>query len=189
MIPTTPHPLHNRLLDLPFDAFSALVARLLPKLGYESVQPAGRRDFRGRNGRDGATGYDLLAKRDGRPVLIQLKQFQPGRLLFQRSLDELRGVALRRGASQALLITTSDFSKGVDRVAHRLAPIAPIATLSGEQLVHQLLTHAIGAREDGSIDEALFAQLSKDALGNGPADCTGGSTILVTVGVRRIPAR
>ena len=197
MISTTPtqsytaHPLQERLLSLPFDAFAALVALLLPSFGYEDIHLAGRRDFKGRNGRDGASGYDLVATRDGRPVLIQLKQFQQKNLLFQRSLDELRGVALRRGASQALLVTTSDFSPSVNRTAHRQSPIAPIVTMSGEELAQKLVESGIGVTQDGEIDEALLDRLSKAALGNGPEDCAGSNgidlpSLLVTVQVQRL---
>ncbi len=186
-IPTpTPPDLHQRLLELPFDAFAALVARLLPKLGYQDVRMAGRRDFKGRNGRDGATGYDLSATKQGRTVLIQLKQFKATRPLFQRSLDELRGVTLRSGAAEALLITTGSFSPSVDRKSHRLAPITPISTISGEELVEHLVRHRIGVNRRGAIDEALFTQLTTDAMGNSPSDCTGSTAFVVTVGVQRI---
>lgn len=178
--------LQRRRLELPFDAFAALVARLLPALGYQEVHMAGRRDFKGRNGRDGVTGYDLSATKQGRTVLVQLEQFKATRPLFQRSLDELRGVVLRSGAAEALLITTGGISPSVDRNAHRLAPIMPVSTLSGEELVEQLVRYRIGVNRVGTVDEPFLTQLTKAAVGNSPSDCTGSAAFVVTVGVQRI---
>ncbi|WP_395137835.1 restriction endonuclease [Armatimonas sp.] len=189
-------PFLTRLLELPFDAFARLVARLLPALGYSDVRLAGRRDFKGRNGRDGAGGFDLLASRFGRTVLVQLKQFSPQRLLFQRSLDELRGVVLRAGAAESLLVTTGAFSLAVDREALRRASMLPISTLDGSELLTLLIENGIGIKPSGKIDEELLASLTQEASGNSPGDCmgksncTGKAEFVVTVGVQRVhPAK
>jgi hypothetical protein len=172
-------------LELPFDAFAVLIARLLPALGYRNVRIAGRRDFRGHNGKDGTSGYDLTATREGRRALIQLKQFGADRALYQRAIDELRGVVLRSGAAEALLITTGSISPSVDRDTHRLAPIAPVLTLVGAELTERLIRHRVGVTRTGNIDEALLNRLTKDAKGNRPGDGTGPAFV-VTVGIRRI---
>ena len=181
--------LRQRLLTLPFDAFASLVARLLPALGYENVRLAGRHNYRGRNGRDGAGGFDLLATKGGRKVLVQLKQFEEVRSLYQRSIDELRGVALRSGAAEALLLTTGGFSPTVDREALRRSPIASVVTIDGDELVELLHRHRVGVTKDGSIDEALLEQLVLEARGNGPSDSAGGPSFVVIVGVRRVAKR
>jgi restriction endonuclease Mrr len=170
------------------------MAMVVSALGYQSVHLAGRRDFRGRNGRDGRAGYDLTATQAGRQVVIQLKQFPADRRLFQRSLDELRGVTLRSGAAEALLITTGMVSPSVDREAHRLAPITPISLIDGKELLELLLQHRIGVTHSGKIDDAFFRQLVETAQGNGPgpgnAAHTASSTspekgtLEITVGVR-----
>jgi hypothetical protein len=176
----------TRLQQLPYDAFAKLVARLLPALGYNEVRVMGRRDFKGRNGRDGAGGFDLLARRFGRTVLVQLKQYQSHHRLFQRSLDELRGVALRAGASEALLITTGIFSQAVNRDALQRSAIVPVSTLDGEELLTLLIENGIGIKSTGRVDEELLEHLTREATGNSPADCTGSASFLVTVGVKRV---
>lgn len=180
-----PQTISQRLLELPFDAFAALIARLLPALGYRNVQIAGRRDFRGRNGRDGTSGYDLTATREGRGALIQLKQFGVDRRVYQRTINELLGATLRSGAAEALLITTGCISPSVDRDSHRLAPIAPVLTLSGAELIERLIRHHIGVTRAGTIDEALLNRLTKAAKGNRPGDGTA-PTFMVTVGIQRV---
>jgi hypothetical protein len=166
-----------RLRSLPFDGYLKVVALLLGEIGYWDVRPAGRRDFKGRNGRDGVSGYDLLATRSSRLTLVQVKQFEADRPLFQRSLDELRG--------EALLITTSHFSPSINRGVLRSAPIAPVVTLDGVELADLLSRHRIGVTSEGELDDALFKELEAEASGNRPSDCTG-SLILVTVGVSKV---
>jgi hypothetical protein len=166
----------QRLLELPFDAFAALITRLLPQLGYRKVQPTGRRDFRGRNGHDGPSGYDLTAKREGRTVLVQLKQFGADHAVYQGTIDTLR---------EALLITTGSISPTVDREAHRLAQIAPVVTLSGAELAEKLVRHHIGITHQGAIDEPLLHGLTVKARGNRPGDSTSPAFI-VTVGIQRV---
>ncbi len=186
-IPLLPQsPFLTRLLELPYDASARLVARLLPALGYLDVRLSGRRDFKGHNGRDGTSGFDLTASRHGRVVLVQLKQYEPTHKVFQRTLDELRGVALRTGAAEALLITTGTFSPSVDRIALERSPIAPISTLDGEELLALLLKHRVGVKATGAIDEKLLLQLTQEARGNRPGDCTGKAEFVVTVGVKRV---
>jgi restriction endonuclease Mrr len=175
----------TRLRSLPFDGYLKVVALLLGEIGYWDVRASGRRDFKGRNGRDGASGYDLLATRSSRLTLVQVKQFEADRPLFQRSIDELRGVALRAGAGEALLITTSHFSPSINRAALRSAPIAPVVTLDGVELVDLLTRHRIGVTREGELDDALFKELEAEASGNRPSDCTG-SLILVTVGISKV---
>jgi restriction endonuclease Mrr len=183
----------TRLRALPFGAFVAFMARLLARVGYESITPSGRDHWKGRNGRDGNAGYDLTAVlRHGassRHVVVQAKQFTPGQKVYRRTLDELRGVALRVGVGEALLVTTGTFSPAVDRQAFRDAPILPVATLDGDELAVLLLRHRVGLTRDGRIDEPLLRRLEAEARGNGPGDCLGPSEIVVTVGVRRVPRR
>ena len=106
-----PEQLHERLLELPFDAYARLIALLLERLGYENVVAAGRSDWKGRNH---SGGIDLLAALPGgltpRRVVVQLKQFDSTSRLFQRHIDELCGVAIRSRASEALLLTTGPVS-------------------------------------------------------------------------------
>lgn len=179
--------LTERLLSLPFDACLNVVAMLLEQLGYEEVQLAGRRDFKGRNGRDGTRGFDLMAVKDHRRMVVQVKQFDRERSLFSRSVDELRGVALREGVGEALLITLGSFSPSIDRKSLLSAPFVPVKTWDGYELVSLLTQHRIGMiKGNYAIDTAFFSRLERNALGNRPSDNQGGTTLLVEVSLQRV---
>lgn len=150
--------IHCRLLDLDFPAFALCLCRLLHILGYQDVHLAGRREWKGYN-KPGGGGYDLEATLPGsllpgspstRRVVVQIKQFD-GLRVHQRNVDELRGTCLRVGAAEALLITTSAFSK-VAR-AGAAAPggagslFAPVRLMDGEELIALMIRHHLGVKE------------------------------------------
>lgn len=177
--------LHRRLLELPFDAYLKLLSLLLTRLGYDNVQLAGRTDWKGRNK---GGGYDLTATLPGglypRRIVIQAKQFDKDSRIFQRQADELRGAALRVGATEALLITSGSVSKSIDVSGLHL----PVRIIGGEQLLDLLVLYRIGATPRGEFDESIFTQLEQEATGNRPADCTGAA-FLVTLDLKRVTTR
>jgi restriction endonuclease Mrr len=179
--------LQKRLLALPFEAFARLVGLLLEALGYQDVQLAGRAHWKGRN-RDG--GADLVATLAGgiapRKVIVQAKQFE--RLLFQRHIDELRGVALRLGASEAILVTTGPISKAIDRSSRHVNPL-PLRIVDGAELLELLVLHHIGVTETGEIDEPRLARLESEARGNGREDCPGRPDLLLTIQLHKVPTK
>lgn len=202
-LPIGDRPLRNelkeRLLCLNFHAFAECIRHLLERMGYEDVRLSGRRDWRGRNA---GGGYDLEAFLPcgigRRRVIVQVKQYD-SQLIFQRSLDELRGATLRSGASEALLITTGRFapSVGVLSGAWSLPSVAPVRLLDGEALFDLMATHLIGVFEEPGgtadeptvlgIDEAYFGDLNDSHPGNGPSDYDkehAKPNFLVTVEVR-----
>jgi hypothetical protein len=186
----TPNKLRQQLLELPFDAYLKVIALLLTRLGYKDVQLAGRTDWKGRN-RGG--GFDLVATIGGelssRTVVAQVKQFDEGSRVFQRQADELRGVAIRSGAAEALLITSGPLSASIDQEGLML-PLAPVRVIGGDQLVELLTTHRIGITLSGTLDEVLFKRLEQEAVGNRQSDCLGAkSELLLTVAVKRVPRR
>ncbi len=181
-----------RLLDLDFPAFALCVCRLLEALGYQDVHLAGRREWKGYN-KPGGGGYDLEATLPGsllpgsllpsslssRRVIAQIKQFD-GLHVHQRSVDELRGTCLRVGAAEALLITTSAFSKvaraGVAAPLSAGSPFAPVRLMDGNELIALLIHYRLGIKEcrtstrktgdenrvgkQWEIDEPFFAELA-----------------------------
>lgn len=186
----TPNKLQQRLLELPFDAYLQIIALLLNKLGYRDVRLAGRTDWKGRNR---AGGYDLIATLgcglSSRKVVAQVKQFDEDSRVFQRQADELRGVAVRSGAAEALLITSGPLSASIDQEG-LLLPLAPVHLISGDILVELLTSHQIGVTEKGTLDESLFKRLEREAVGNRQSDCLGAkSELLLTVAVKRVPRR
>lgn len=180
--------LHGLLLDLDFPAFALCLCRLLRALGYQDVHLAGRREWKGYN-KPGGGGYDLEATLPGsllpgssspRRMIVQIKQFD-GLHVHQRSVDELRGTCLRVGAAEALLITTSAFSKvvraGVTAPGSAGSSLAPVRLMDGEELIALLIQHRLGIREyrtstakkvtgkklaekHWEIDEPFFAELA-----------------------------
>ncbi|MBB6053852.1 restriction endonuclease [Armatimonas rosea] len=156
----------ERLRQLPFDAFTLTIASLLDKLGYQDIQPAGRTDWKGRNR---AGGVDLTATyvsaAGKRSIAFQLKQFQPNQRLFQRAVDELRGVCLRQGAAEGMLITTSGYSPTITGTQ---GMVAPLYLMSGEELALLLRQYRIGVTKGGKLDEDFFKGLERKSQGNRP---------------------
>ena len=154
----------RQLLSLSFPAFAACVADLLQAMGYTDIRLAGRSGRKGKN-RDG--GYDLEAVAPNglsrRHVIAQIKQFTPGQKVHQRTLDELRGAALRVGAAEAFLVTTGTFSYVVqDLLAAAAAKVGISRVLStqgidGTHLIDLLLRYGIGVTAEGRVDSAYFA--------------------------------
>ncbi len=165
--------LHGRLLDLDFPAFALCLCRLLQALGYQNVHLVGRREWKGYN-KPGGGGYDLEATLPGsllpgspstRRVIVQIKQFD-GLRVHQRSVDELRGTCLRVGAAEALLITTSAFSKvvraGTAAPSGAGSPVAPVRLMDGEELIALLIRHRLGVKEhSASVKKYGLASLRR----------------------------
>lgn len=182
--PIVQDPLLPHLLELPFDAYLQIVALLLERLGYKDVEQAGRTDWKGRN-RFG--GFDLLATRPDlftvlpggiapRRSVVQVKQFDKKTRVFQRHVDELRGAAIRAGASEAILLTTGLVSSVIDARALS-SPILPVRLIGGGELLTLLREHLIGVTEKGELDHALLDRLTSQARGNGRGDCQTGLAV------------
>ncbi|MGC4044719.1 MAG: restriction endonuclease [Armatimonas sp.] len=180
--------LHERLLKLPFDAYVRLVGLLLIRLGYEQVTPAGRTNWKGHN-RNG--GVDLLASLPGsltaRGIVVQVKQFDKDSRVFQRHIDELRGVALRHRASEALMVTTGPVSSVLQSAMELEGDVvAPVRVIDGEMLLDLLILHSLGVGEDESLDEVLFTRLIEESEGNSRANSPGREGLRLRVEVTPI---
>jgi hypothetical protein len=159
--------LRRELLSLPFSDFAkGVVCPLLEKMGYQDVRPVAARRPKGISK---SSGYDLTAFLPAgpyrRPVIIALKQFDT-EPVYQRMADELRGVCLRVGASDAVLVTTSTLATTVKRDQMQHAPLAPVRFLDGEALLDLLIEHRIGVKQgvrngsgELSLDHAFFDRL------------------------------
>lgn len=145
--------LQETLLEANFHLFAAVCQDVLRAVGCQEVRLAGRCHFKGKN-RDG--GHDLEATIPGplpRLVVIQIKQFRPSQRVFQRSVDELRGVALRAGAGEAILITSGPISHVLrEAKAHLHASLLPVRLIDGEELLELLIAHEIGVQQ---VEERL----------------------------------
>jgi hypothetical protein len=185
--------LRRRLLSLNFHAFCQCLCLLLTELGYEEARSAGRTDWKGRN-RGG--GFDIQAWLPGgltrRKVVAVAKQFD-SLVIYQRMIDELRGAALRTGASEAILITTSTFSPvallgqaGQASETGNAPTVAPVRLIDGDELLDLLLAHGIGVREEPAgakqarlcrlrIDEEFFERVLRAYPGNSRSSHSGRS--------------
>ena len=163
--------LQEQLVSCNFHLFAAVCRDVVQTIGCQNVELAGRLSFKGKN-RDG--GYDLEATLPGplpRPVVICLKQFRPNQRVFQRSIDELRGVALRAGAAEAILITSGSLSSILSAARTRLthSPL-PVRLIDGQELLDILIAHEIGVVqiEDKLVfNDAYFARLAQACVDNG----------------------
>jgi hypothetical protein len=163
--------LRQRLLLLPYRACLQVVIHLLSAQGYTRVLPAGRERWKGRNS---AGGWDIEAELETRltgrlRAIAQVKQFDT-LPVQQRSVDELRGVCLRAGAHQALLVTLSTFSSVAEQAAQVERRIAPVRLIDGEALLDLLLTHGIGVKSEGdglAPDDGYFDRLCERFSGPG----------------------
>lgn len=169
--------LRRRLLALDYSDFARCVCLLLEVVGYEDAVLAGRHAWKGYN-HPGGGGYDLEAVLPGglipRRVIAQIKQYDSLQV-HQRSVDELRGASLRTRAAEALLITTSAFSKVVrgSEIAGSLAGLpdiagplgAPIRLIDGKELLGLLIRHRLGVRERNR-GGVLHLEIDEDFFGN-----------------------
>lgn len=153
----------DRLLCLNFHAFLRAITLLLDRMGYENIMLSGRTGWVGRNA-DG--GYDLLAELPvpggARRVVIQVKQYSADRPIFRRTVDELRGVCLRAGASEAILITTSTFSETLDAKRLSSAPLVPVRLIGGSQLADLMALHRVGIWEEAPASVNVPARRGMD---------------------------
>jgi restriction endonuclease Mrr len=163
-------------LELNFHAFLRAVERLLSAMGYEDVTVLTRTGFVGRNS-DG--GCDITAFRPvpggRRAVVVQVKQYGPERAVYRKTLHELQGVVLGRGAAEGLLITTSSFSPSVDAATFASAPVAPLRLIGGAQLADYMALYRVGVSKAAAepsnlagqfrLDRSLFAQLERTYTG------------------------
>ncbi|MBB6050733.1 restriction endonuclease [Armatimonas rosea] len=162
--------LHEQLTAGNFHLFASVCQDVLKAIGCQEVRLAGRLRFKGKNQ---GGGYDLEATLPGplpRPVVVQLKQFRSQRV-FQRSIDELRGAALRAGAAEAILITSGPLSRVLQDTRAKLtkSPV-PVRLIDGQELLDLLLAHEIGVmqiEETLVFDDAYFARLAKACVDQG----------------------
>ncbi len=177
--------LRLRLLALDYPSFARCVCVLLESLGYEGARPAGRQEWKGYN-RPGGGGYDLEAVLPGglvpRRVVVQIKQYD-GLKVHQRNVDELLGACLRSGAGETLLITTSSFSKVVEKAQagrkgaassdgtaaldRASALTAPVRLIDGKELLALMIRFRIGVcqrsrgeKQQLDIDEIFFRMIT-----------------------------
>ena len=127
--------LHKKLLEMPWDAFEDLVARLLSEMGFEEIEVTSRAKDGGIDVRGTLLVGDVIRTR----MAVQVKRWKSN--IQAPVVQQVRGSL---GAhEQGLIITTSDFSKGAREEADR-KDATPVALMKGEQLVVLLVENGVG---------------------------------------------
>jgi restriction system protein len=127
--------LRKRLLEMKWQEFEELIARLLAEMGFEDVEMSGRRSDGGIDVRGTLVVGDVIRTR----MAVQVKRWN--RNIQAPVVQQVRGSLGTQ--EQGLIVTTSDFGTGARQEATRSSAI-PIALMNGEQLVAILVEHCIG---------------------------------------------
>jgi restriction system protein len=125
----------KRLLEMKWQDFEELVARLLAAMDFEEVQMRGRRNDGGIDVRATLVVGDTIRTR----MAVQVKKWKHN--VRSPVVQQVRG---SRGAHEhGLIITTSDFSPGARAEATR-PDAAPVGLINGHQFAALLAEHGIG---------------------------------------------
>jgi len=160
-----PEKIVEHLKGLDFVALQLCACCLLSAVGYHRVRMLGRVRFLGNNASIGA---DIEAFADAgigkERVLVRVRRSADP--TSKRSVDEIRGAALREEARQAVLISLSPFSP-LARSAARKVPAVPVWLIDGTLFATMLIRHRLGVREESitalRLDTAFFERLTSEA--------------------------
>jgi len=142
----------KRLLEMKWEEFEELVARLLAEMGFEEIEMTGRSGDGGIDVRGTLVVGDVIRTR----MAVQVKKWK--RNVQAPVVQQVRGSLGTH--EQGLIITTSDFSSGARTEAARPDAV-PVALMNGEQLVVFLVENGIGVTRRSydliELDDAVRA--------------------------------
>ena len=127
--------LHEKLLQMPWDVFEDLVARLLSEMGFEIDESDSKIGDGGIDVRGTLLIGDVIRTR----MAVQVKRWKKN--VHAPVVQQVRGSL--EVHEQGLIITTSDFSKGARDEATK-PNATPVALMSGKQLVLLLVENGVG---------------------------------------------
>ena len=127
----------KRLLDMKWEAFENLVARVLAEMGFEEIEVTSRSKDGGIDVRGTLVVGDVIHTR----MAIQVKKWKQN--VQAPIVQQVRGSLGTH--EQGLIITTSDFSAGARKEAAR-TDATPVALMNGAQLVVLLVENQIGVK-------------------------------------------
>lgn len=146
--------LHKRLLEMDWNEFERLIARLLAKIGFDEIEITGKVKDGGIDVRGTLVVGDVIRTR----MAVQVKRWKKENVQTP-VVQQVRGSLGPH--EQGLIITTGDFSKGARENAAK-PEFKPVALMNGEQLVALLVENGIGV-ERQSHD---LIELHEDGLFN-----------------------
>lgn len=112
--------------------FERVIARLYRAKGY----------YVKRTSKSGDAGLDVLARKDGKYVGIQVKRYSPGNNVGSPEVQNAVGAAIQQGCNEVVVVTTSDFTgpaKSAARATSRNGII--VILVNGGILVRKLNRH------------------------------------------------
>ncbi|HWP38181.1 MAG TPA: HTH domain-containing protein [Gemmatimonadales bacterium] len=125
----------KRLLEMKWEEFEELIARLLAEVGFDEIEMTGRSGDGGIDVRATLVVGEVIRTR----MAVQVKKWK--RNVQAPVVQQVRGSLGTH--EQGLIITTSDFSAGARQEAAR-ADAVPLALMNGAQLVVLLVENGIG---------------------------------------------
>lgn len=117
----TARPTLEGLRGMESDRFEEYVADLYKRRGYEVELTEGGSD----------RGIDIIAEKKGSRIAIQAKCYREGNKVGGPVVRRVEGAARERGSDQAVIVTTSDFTKQARESAETLG----IELIDGKGLV------------------------------------------------------
>lgn len=125
----------ERLLEMKWEEFEELIARLLAEMGFEEIEMTGRGGDKGIDVRATLVVGEAIRTR----MAVQVKKWRAN--VQAPIVQQVRGSL---GAhEQGLIVTTSDFSPGARKEAARPDAVS-VALMNGKQLVLLLVEAGIG---------------------------------------------
>jgi len=100
--------LSNNFLEWHPREFELFVAELFRRMGYEIRLTSYSRDY----------GADLLAKKDDRKLIVEIKKYPPDHLVSYEEVRSTLGAIPHFQAQKAVFITTSSFTKEAEKFAY-----------------------------------------------------------------------
>ena len=143
----------KKLLEMEWEEFEELIARLLAEMGFEEIEMTGRGGDGGIDVRATLVVGEAIRTR----MAVQVKRWK--RNVQAPVVQQVRGSLGTH--EQGLIVTTSDFSTGARQEAARPDAV-PVALMNGKQLVLLLVEAGIGiSRRSHDLIELL--ETTKDA--------------------------
>ena len=127
--------LHKHLLNMEWDDFERLIARLLEEMDFDGIEVTEKVKDGGIDVRGTLVVGDVIRTQ----MAVQVKRWK--RNVQTPTVQQVRGSLGPH--EQGLIITTGDFTKGARKNAAK-PELKPVALMNGEQLVALLVENRIG---------------------------------------------